>query len=102
MFGYDNQIILISKEITTDDNLIEQETETKITVLCREKSVNRDEFYKAGAQGFKLGNIVIVHSCEYNGEDKAIYKGKSYDILKTFQVGVDEIELTLSQKVGVQ
>ncbi|EHL17393.1 hypothetical protein HMPREF9630_00560 [Peptoanaerobacter stomatis] len=101
MFGYNNEIILISKEITTDDNLIEQETEIEKSILCREKSVNRDEFYKAGAQGFKLGYIVIVHSFEYNGEDKAIYKGKSYDILKTYQTGVDEIELTLSQKVGV-
>lgn len=97
---FDDVITIISKvRAGTDDYGNPTHAISSKEVLCNITGVYRDEYYSAGSVGLKPSYTVTMHEFEYNGEQKIVYEGKEYDVLRTY---VDEglLELTVGEKIG--
>ena len=71
-------------------------TETPLTVFCNKKSVGHSEFFRGQQAGIQADFKVDVHTVDYSGQQLAEFNGKRYQILKTYEINDDTIELTLS------
>jgi len=98
---YDNELTLISQTYTEDEigNQIPAETET--VVLCGVKSIGRTEFYNAAATGLRPEVIFVVHGYEYNGEQKVIFEGVGYEVMRSYAIDFEETEITCQKMIGV-
>jgi SPP1 family predicted phage head-tail adaptor len=78
-------LYLISETITQDaiGNDISSATSTRI--FCGLKSVSKDEFYKAAATGLRADVQFVINSLDYNGQDRATFENKNYDIYRTYK-----------------
>lgn len=63
------------------------------TVYADLRSVRREEFYKAAAAGKAAAAIFAVHPEDYRGETAIRYRGRLYDVLRSYAKG-GEVELT--------
>jgi len=97
---YDYELILVDQVITADaiGNQIPLESET--TILCDLKSISRSEFYNAAVTDLKPEMIFVVHTCEYNAQEKVIFGGVRYNVIRTYAVGTEELELTCEKIAG--
>ena len=73
--------------------------ESKRDVFCNESGVFRNEFYQAGTTGLKPSYTLTIHEFEYDNEEKVIYKGKTYEVLRIYPEG-GLLELTVGEKIG--
>lgn len=90
---YDHEVTLVAETCATNDAADVIPSETKKTILCREKSVSRNEFYQAAAAGHKPSVVLVVHRYEYDGQRRIEYEGSRYTVLRTYAVDIEEIEL---------
>ena len=74
-------------------------TDSKRDVFCNESGVFQSEFYQAGTTGLKPSFTLTIHKFEYENEEKVIYKGKTYDVLRIYPEG-GLLELTIGEKLG--
>lgn len=70
--------------------------EVKTTVFCDKLPVGYAEFYKSQQAGFTVSFKANIHKVDYNGETLAEHEGKRYNILKTYEIDDEVVELTLS------
>lgn len=91
---YDYELILINETYVEDDigNQIPGETETSI--LCKLKSITRNEFYNAVASGLRPELTFVIHKFEYDGQKKVKFEGNKYNVIRTYATGIEELELT--------
>lgn len=92
---YSEIAYLITDEDSVDDNYDVVRTPTKRKVFVEEKSIKRNEFYQAHATGLRPEIALEMQELEYNKEDRVEFEGVIYNVLKTYKVGNDRIELTL-------
>lgn len=98
---WNNEITLIAKKIIGQDKLKQNITEeVKTKLLCRKRSITRSEFYQANQAGIRPSLVVDIHSFEYGNQELAEFEGKRYRILKTYSVGLEVLELTLTEKLS--
>lgn len=98
MNTFDEQIQLIAIEEGTDDYGFPAVVETiKEPILANTISVKSNDYWQAKSNGVKLVYGFEVHTFEYNGEEKALYKDDRYDVERTFSKG-DLTEIYLSRK----
>lgn len=97
---YDREATLISLALTQNEIGEWVSSEVKTPVLCREKSVGRNEFYAAAVAGHKPGVILALYRCEYQGQGVVEYEGVKYAVIRTYSDGVKEIELTCEKVIG--
>lgn len=95
---WSNSLILISERYDSDVNEIV--IENKKEVYCDVKSISRNEFYKASTGGFKPSLIFKIHSFEYDNEEKVEFDGITYNVIRTYMVNTEEIELTCEKVLG--
>lgn len=97
---YDHELILIEQIYAEDEigNQIAINSET--TVLCRLKSVARNEFYNAAVVDMKPEAVFIVHGYEYNNEKRVRFDGTEYTVIRTYAVDFEEIELVCEKVIG--
>ena len=95
---WSNSLILISERYDSDFN--ELVIENKKEVYCDVKSISRNEFYKASTGGFKPSLIFKIHSFEYDNEEKVEFDGITYNVIRTYMVNTEEIELTCEKVLG--
>jgi SPP1 family predicted phage head-tail adaptor len=94
------EVTLITQSKATDT--IGQQTETAAstkTIECTVGSITRGEWITARQGGYEADAMLSVFSASYNGESRAEYNGKTYDIYRTYQDG-DHTELYLGTRVG--
>lgn len=97
---YDHELTLISQTITEDEIGNQIPIETRTTILCSLKSVGRSEFYNAAATGLRPELVFVIHGYEYNGEKAVEFEGSRYSVIRTYQMGFEEIELTVERVSG--
>ncbi|WP_302739092.1 phage head closure protein [uncultured Clostridium sp.] len=95
---WSNSLILISERYDSDVNEIV--VENKKEVYCHVKSISRNEFYKASTGGFKPSLVFKIHSFEYDNEEKVEFDGITYNVIRTYMVNTEEIELTCEKVLG--
>lgn len=69
-------------------------------IFGKRKSIKQSEFYQAQSTGLKPEFKFEINSFEYNDETHARYNGKEYVILRTYQTGIDKLEITLEGVVN--
>ncbi|MFR3117708.1 MAG: hypothetical protein ACLTOJ_09815 [[Clostridium] symbiosum] len=70
--------------------------ESTRTVFCNKKSVGYSEYFKSQQTGKLVEAKYEVHKADYGGEDVVEVNGRRYFVLKTYDTGIDTIELTLT------
>ena len=94
------KIALISIEYSQDDLGQWVETRTETDVFALVESVTMSEFYQAGMQGFKPEFRMLVWMSEYNDQEILEYKGKVYDVYRTYMRNDGRIELYVNIRKG--
>lgn len=98
----DDEIRLLETKTDQDDigNTIITET-IEHPVMCKVRSVDRQEFFKAGQVGMNPKYRFDTDKVNYHGEELVKYKDKVYGIYRTYEAGTDSIELYAEEKAGV-
>ncbi len=96
----DSTCDLINKVMSTDSLGFPKATETKTTVFCEVKSVNRNEYFEAGKAGLTPAYQFTINSIEYGGQNELEYSGVRYGIYRTYSTG-DYTELYVEYKGGL-
>lgn len=98
---FDTTVKLYTETLTMDDALNEVKAYhgTEVPVR-RTRSITRNEFYQAAAQGLAPAAVVVIFFGDYNGEKVAEWQGKHYRITRTYQrPDRDDLELTLEDSL---
>ena len=95
---------LISKTYKKDAlNQLIPDKEEQIEIFVTEKSVSRNEFFKAGSNGLRAELILVTPEVNYSGENEIMYNNIHYAIYRTYKAPEsDEVELYLHRKAGVK
>lgn len=94
-------IYLIGSEETESDAYGNPIVSTsKKLVQATEKQLNRYEFYTAAQAGIRPSKMFVIHSFEYDGEQKIEADGTIYSVIRTYQINDDELEVYVERKVG--
>ncbi|TCN00858.1 SPP1 family predicted phage head-tail adaptor [Paenibacillus sp. BK033] len=97
---YDYELTLIGETIS-DDNIGNQiAAETPTVILCGLKSVARNEFYNAAANGLRPERVFVIHNYEYSAEQLVEFEGERYKVIRSYAVGSEELELTCEKVLG--
>lgn len=100
---YDHLITLIKVEYgdDTDENGVEISNRIPTPVLCNKKSVSSSVFYSAKQEGLRPSYVFTINKYEYDGQQEIEYEGKCYRVMRTYEAGYEEIELTVGEVVGI-
>ena len=69
-------------------------------LLAYEKPIGRAELYYAGQSNIELTKIIVIHSFEYSNEQLVKIDGIVYQVINTYKISNEEIELKLKAKKG--
>lgn len=87
--------------IIVNENGVEEEILTTREVFCNEKSVGMNEFYKSSMEGREIKIIFEVKLIDYEKEQYVIYEGNKYEVIRTYKVNSEDIELHCTLKEGL-
>ena len=91
-----NDIVILLKIVDEldDEGCKKGEIElSRNTVFAEEKSVTREEFFKAMQSGVSADAVFVINRDEYNRQNKVLYNGNTYRVYRTFAKDVYNIEL---------
>ena len=97
---WQNELTLISEAFEFDEIGNQISTEKKKEIFCNVKSVSKNEFYNAAATGLKPSLVFVIHSYEYENEEKAEFEGTIYNVIRTYIVNSEQLELTCEKVIG--
>ena len=73
----------------------------KIDILGYEKPISRGELLLAGQSNIEISKIIVIHPFEYKQEQLVKIAGITYQIVNTYKISNEEIELKLKSKKGL-
>lgn len=99
---WDLEIALLAEDgFTQEKGKINKTVKYKeIELLAYEKSINRAELYYAGQSNVELTKIIVIHSFEYDNEQLVKIGNTYYQIINTYKISNEELELKLKSKKG--
>lgn len=100
MATYDHELVLIGETIEEDEIGNQRPVETRTTILCAVNSAGRSDFYSGAAAGLRPEYVFTIHAYEYGGERIVEYESVRYRVIRTYQTGTEEIELTAERVIG--
>lgn len=97
---FDDSAILISEKTSYDrlGNEIIESTGTE--VMCNIDNVTRSHFYSASNSGYKIDFVLTVNDFEYSNERKVKIENVIYEVIRTYKLDGDLLEVTLGEKIG--
>ena len=91
---------LLSTDLQTDDIGVQKEVQTEIEIpIIKVEEIYANEFYEANEQGFKPTLRLKISALNYNNEEKLIYMGTTYSIIRASDPYADEVVLVCERKV---
>ena len=97
---WDEKVVLISSARYVEDEIGQQiPDETEQEVWCCRDQISRNEFYLAGQNNMEISEVLIVHPYEYEGQRYIRFRGKKLIVVKTYQISMEELELTCTEGV---
>ena len=69
-------------------------------LLAFEKPIGRAELYYAGQSNTELTKIIVIHAFEYSNEQLVKIDGITYQVINTYKISNEEIELKHKAKKG--
>ena len=87
-----DDVIYLIKDTPEAHGILDDYTPESRMVYCRVRSVGFNEFYTAKAAGLSPSIVfVLQHDFEYAGEQKCLYHGIEYRIIRTYVTETDGI-----------
>lgn len=91
---------LLSRQITKNSIGVEKELITEFEIpIIKIEDVYANEFYEANEQGYKPTLRLRISSLNYGNQSELIYLSKTYSIIRTQEITVDELILVCERKV---
>lgn len=97
---YDHELTLLGQEYEEDEWGNQVPAESRTTILCKLKSIGRQEFYAAAQAGMKPELVFVVHAYEYDDQKLVEFEGRKYSIVRTYRMSFEEMELVCSEAIG--
>lgn len=69
-------------------------------LLAFEKQIGRAELYYAGQSNTELTKIIVIHAFEYDGQQLVKIDGTVYQVINTYKISNEQLELKLKAKKG--
>ena len=69
-------------------------------LLACEKPISRAELYYAGQSNTELTKIIVIHSFEYDNQQLVKIDGLIYQVMNTYKINNEQLELKLKAKKG--
>lgn len=73
--------------------------ETMTGIYCGELAVRSSEFYSANQQGIMPEKVLLIHSDEYDYQEKVVYEDIQYTIYRTYVRADGFTEIYLTQRI---
>ncbi len=90
-------LIGVTESTAANGSLVE--TPTSKTVMADKQSVKRTEFYQAQTAGFKPEVVFVIKACEYTDQPQLTHGTTTYDIIRTYEVENECLELVCQRGV---
>ena len=99
---WDLEITLLAEDGFTQEkgkiNKTVKYSETEL--LAYEKQIGRSELYYAGQSNIELTKIIVIHAFEYDNQQLVKIDGIVYQVINTYKISNEELELKLKAKKG--
>ena len=99
---WDLEIVLLAEDGYVQEkgkiNKTVKYSETEL--LAYEKQIGRAELYYAGQSNTELTKIIVIHAFEYSNQQLVKIDGIVYQVMNTYKISNEEIELKLKAKKG--
>ena len=99
---WDLEVSLLAEDgFTQEKGKINKTVKYKETeLLAYEKQIGRAELYYAGQSNTELTKIIVIHSFEYDGQQLVKIDGITYQVINTYKINNEQLELKLKAKKG--
>lgn len=99
---WDLEVSLLEEDgYTQEKGKINKTVKYKETeLLAFEKPIGRSELYYAGQSNIELTKIIVVHSFEYENQQLVKIDGITYQVMNTYKISNEQLELKLKAKKG--
>lgn len=71
-----------------------------IELLAYEKPITRGELIIAGQSNITITKIIVIHPFEYSNEELLEIEGVRYQVISSYKISNEELELKLKSKKG--
>ena len=71
-----------------------------IGLLAYEKPITRGELIIAGQSNITITKIIVIHPFEYSNEELLEIEGVRYQVVSSYKISNEELELKLKSKKG--
>ena len=99
---WDLEVSLLAEDGFTQEkgkiNKTVKYSETEL--LAFEKLIGRAELYYAGQSNTELTKIIVIHAFEYSNEQLVKIDGIVYQVVNTYKINNEQLELKLKAKKG--
>lgn len=91
---------LLSTQIIVDSIGIQKEKVTELEIpIIKVEDIYANEFYEANEQGYKPTLRLRISNLNYDNQSELIYMNKTYTIIRTQEITVDELILVCERKL---
>lgn len=100
MSGWAGVCTLIATVSERDELGVSHKKERCRRVPCNVYGISQTAYYTAAQAGVKPQAVITVRACAYNGEKLCEFGGILYAVDSAVVANVDNVRLTLVEKVG--
>ncbi|ATC60423.1 phage head closure protein [Pseudolactococcus raffinolactis] len=99
---WDLEVLLLAEDgFTQEKGKINKTVKYKETeLLAYEKQIGRSELYYAGQSNIELTKIIVIHAFEYDNQQLVKIDGLIYQVINTYKINNEQLELKLKAKKG--
>ena len=101
MSNWDLEVSLLQVDGYTTNKIGDKVPKYKaIDLLACEKPITRGELIIAGQSNITITKIIVIHPFEYSNEELLEIEGVRYQVVSSYKISNEELELKLKSKKG--
>ena len=101
MSNWDLEVSLLKASGETKNKIGDKvPTYEKVELFAYEKPITRGELIIAGQSNIQISKIVVIHGFEYSNEELLEIDGVRYQVISSYKISNEELELKLKSKKG--
>ena len=101
MSNWDLEVSLLKVSGETKNKIGDKvPTYEKVELFAYEKPITRGELIIAGQSNITITKIIVIHPFEYSNEELLEIEGVRYQVVSSYKISNEELELKLKSKKG--
>ena len=101
MSSWDLEVSLLKVSGETKNKIGDKvPTYEKVELFAYEKPITRGELIIAGQSNITITKIIVIHGFEYSNEELLEIDGVRYQVISSYKISNEELELKLKSKKG--